>query len=64
MANFRWFNDREVRDARRAFDDAQDRLEDYGRHMDARKDPTETGEYHRLNDAVHEARQNLRNARP
>ena len=64
MTNFKWFNDKQVRDARQALSDAQDALDNYSDHMKARKDPTETPEFLRLNQAVIDARQDLKDARP
>lgn len=60
----RWFNDRQVRDARAGLRQAQADLENYGKRQKQRNDDTETDEYLRLNKAVNDARANLRQARP
>lgn len=64
MANFRWFNDKQVRDARAQLHDAEDALEKNSRKERAAGVKDETDEYLRLNHAVHDARANLRQARP
>ncbi len=59
----RWFNDKQVRDARAGVEQAQADLDKYGKGK-GRNDTTETDEYLRLNSAVQAAEKNLKQSRP